>query len=290
MSSYKEYKDLLSKTYDEAVEFLLQKYGSAQDDYYREKSYQRFMNGEIKNITKGKFSRASEGLYCHHIDEKEELNISNQLFVKRYEISFEYQRKDRLVYCDLVEHSILHVLITKETSFKLGNLGFDYHLKPMIEEWYFDKIIPDPEWMKNCYNKSFLVPQEAFDILKEMQKVLGKSYYNNILDYYEEKKRKEEVRKKRVQEREQELKDERNNWIRGAKLLGSESPRQEIVLTMYHLKYKDPTDPFGVDRQKRYKEFDSKMKKYPKDKILEEIKIYLESLREINDESSREES
>ncbi|WP_416150245.1 hypothetical protein ACM26V_04455 [Salipaludibacillus sp. HK11] len=44
MSSYKEYKGLLSKTYDEVVEFLLQKYGSAQDDYFREKSYQKFMN------------------------------------------------------------------------------------------------------------------------------------------------------------------------------------------------------------------------------------------------------
>lgn len=64
MSSYNEYKDLLLKTYDEAVVFLLQKYGSAQDDYFREKSYKKFMNEEIKNITKGKYPRTSEGLYC----------------------------------------------------------------------------------------------------------------------------------------------------------------------------------------------------------------------------------
>lgn len=71
MSNYEEYENLLSKfNYDEAVEFLLQKYGSAQDDYFRENSYQRFLKKEIKNITKGKFSRTSEGLYCHHIDEK----------------------------------------------------------------------------------------------------------------------------------------------------------------------------------------------------------------------------
>lgn len=69
MDSYKEYLVLLSKSYEEANEVLLQKYGPAQDDYFREASYQRFMNGEIKSITKGKFSRTSEGLYCHHIDE-----------------------------------------------------------------------------------------------------------------------------------------------------------------------------------------------------------------------------
>ena len=57
-----QYKDLLSKTYEQAVEFLLQKYGFAQDDYFREKSYQRFMNGEIKNITKGNFTRTVSGL------------------------------------------------------------------------------------------------------------------------------------------------------------------------------------------------------------------------------------
>ncbi|WP_255637603.1 hypothetical protein [Virgibacillus sp. AGTR] len=36
MTSYKDYLDLLSKTYEGAVDFLLQKYGPAQDDYYRE--------------------------------------------------------------------------------------------------------------------------------------------------------------------------------------------------------------------------------------------------------------
>jgi hypothetical protein len=97
MNRYKEYEDLLSKTYDEAVEFLLQKYGTAKDDYFSEKSYQRFMAGEIKNITTGKYKRTSEGLYCHHIDEKKNLNISNQSFIKENKVSFEFQKKDRLV-------------------------------------------------------------------------------------------------------------------------------------------------------------------------------------------------
>lgn len=190
MSMYKEYKDLLSKTYDKAVEFLLQKYGFAQDDYFREKSYQRYMNGEIKNITKGKYSRTSEGLYCHHIDEIKELKISDQIFIKINKIPFEYQKKDRLVYCDLIEHTILHVLITKETDHEFGYQGYDLFLKPLIEEWYIDEKIPSPKWMKNCYHKSFLNPEEAINILKEMQKTLGKSYFSTPFEFHEEKNRK----------------------------------------------------------------------------------------------------
>lgn len=175
MNKYYEYKVLLSKTYNEVIEFLLKKYGFAQYDYYIEKSYHRFMNGEIKSIAKGKCSRTSEGLYCHHIDEIRELNISDKYFVKKNKIPFEYQKKERLVYCDLIEHTILHVLISKETSHKFGLPGYDTYLKPLIKEWYIEEKIPKPNWMKNCYDKSFLKPEEAIKILKEMEKILGMS-------------------------------------------------------------------------------------------------------------------
>ena len=35
------------------------------DDYYREKSYERFLNNEIKHITKGKYSRTNDGVFCN---------------------------------------------------------------------------------------------------------------------------------------------------------------------------------------------------------------------------------
>src|SRR5699024_5944604 len=149
--------------------FLLEKYGAAQDDYYRERSYYRFLKGEIKNITYGKYSRTSEGLYCHHIDEIKELKISDQSYVKANNLSFEYQKKDRLVYCDLIEHTILHTLIAKETSQQYGLPGYLTHLKPMIEDWYIEERIPSPAWMVNCYHQAFLYPYEAVDIVKAMQ-------------------------------------------------------------------------------------------------------------------------
>jgi|SRR5690625_3823144 len=280
VDTYKEYKDLLSKTYDKAVDCLLQKYGPAQDDYFREKSYQKFMNGEIKSISKGKISRTNEGLYCHHIDEIKELNIANPLFIKRKNIPFEYQKKDRLVYCDLIEHTILHVLITKETSNTFGYLGYETFLKPMIEDWYLNKSIPNPGWMKNCYNKSFLDPQDAFNILKEMQRALGESYFDNLLDYYEEVKKKEEERIRKLKELKQARIDKREELIRDAKQLHSKSPRITIVSISYsiYIGYKDPTDIFNRNTTTTYEEYNSKMKKYTKEKILDDLLIYIESL------------
>lgn len=59
MNIKERYLELLTKSYEEAVQILLKKYGKAKDDYYRENSYNRFLNGEIKSITKGKYSRTS---------------------------------------------------------------------------------------------------------------------------------------------------------------------------------------------------------------------------------------
>lgn len=280
MNNFEEYLDLLSKNYEEAVDWLLQKYGPAQDDYFRESSYHRFMNGEIKTISKGKASRTIEGLYCHHMDEIKWLKISDQYFVKTYNIPFETQRKNRLVYCDLVEHTILHVLISKETSFEYGNPGYEAYLKPQIEEWYLDKRIPALEWMKKCYIKSYLEPQRAFDLVKEMQKAMGKSYFNTLKDYYDEKKKIEEKRHKWIEQNNQRQIDDRADQIKIAKLLHHKSPRSEIVTTSYLIRhsYKKLTHSVPFNKSITFKEYDSQMKKYTKEEILDELLVYIEGL------------
>ncbi|GAA0346808.1 hypothetical protein GCM10008931_42570 [Oceanobacillus oncorhynchi subsp. oncorhynchi] len=270
MGCYEEYKDLLSKSYYEAIEHLLLKYSAAKDDYFREKSYQRFMEGKIKNITKGNFSRTSDGLYCHHIDEIKMLKISDQRFVKRNKIPFKYQKKDKLVYCDLIEHTILHALITKETTHEFGYPGYALFLKPLIEEWFVEERIPSMEWMKNCHKKAFLSPQEAVEILKVMEEMLGRNYYSTALEYHEAKQKQEDMQRMMATRLNEE---ERNKWIEKAKLLHSKSTRKEIVDSIYHLKFKDRT----------YEPFVSGMKKYTKDRILEELTIYLKGLSEHKD-------
>lgn len=106
-------------SYLDAVNILLKKYGGSIEDYFKEQSYNRFLNGETKSISKGKISRTNEGLYFHHIDENRYLNLSNLGFIKVQKPPFSVQQKDRLVYCDLIEHIILHTLITKETKKKV---------------------------------------------------------------------------------------------------------------------------------------------------------------------------
>ena len=70
------YKSLLNLEYDNAVQSLIKKYGAALDDYFKESSYNKFLNGEVKSPTKSKTSRTKDGLYCHHIhiDEDKFLN------------------------------------------------------------------------------------------------------------------------------------------------------------------------------------------------------------------------
>lgn len=285
MSNYIEYKILLSKSYYAAVDYLLQKYGSARDDYFREMSYQRFINGEVKSIIKGKFTRTLEGLYCHHIDEIKWLKISDQAFVKKYNIPFETQRKHRLVYCDLIEHAILHVLIAQETSQRLGVTGYDVYLKPMIEEWYIDESIPRPEWMKSCYHKSYLKPNEAVDILRGMENLLGKNYFDMPFDYHESKRKRielfaEQIKAREIEEAELAAKSKINEEqvhierIRNfysvypkfeSMSIPFDIPRLKIIALLYDYKYKD------IIESKRA--LDLMMKPIVRDDLLNELHL-----------------
>lgn len=169
-----DYIYLLNSSYNQAVERLLLKYGPAQDDYFRESSYLRFLNGEIKNITKGKYQRTREGLYCHHIDEFEFENLSNKDFIQTYRYPYTYQARDRLVYCDLIEHLILHTLITKETDGYRGLTGYATYIRPMVNEWYIDKWDPKPEWMKTCKEKAYLPTDQLNILLAQIDIIINK--------------------------------------------------------------------------------------------------------------------
>lgn len=92
-AKYNEYSQLLDATYSQAVAYLLNKYGAVTDDYYKEKSYMRFLNGEIKSISKGKYTRASEGLYCHHISEDKFQNLSDLRFIPNLSTHTTIKRK-----------------------------------------------------------------------------------------------------------------------------------------------------------------------------------------------------
>ena len=163
------YKSLLNLEYDDAVQSLIKKYGAALDDYFKETSYNKFLNGEIKSPTKGKTSRTKDGLYCHHIDEDKFLNLGNNDFILVKKPNFKYQTKDRLVYCNLIEHLILHAIITKKTNGEFGTPGLIVFLIPKVQEWYINKRKPRSGWEVNCYSKALISSDEAKDLLNDIK-------------------------------------------------------------------------------------------------------------------------
>ena len=58
---------ILGMPYDEYVNTLLEKYGSVQNDYYRNEAC----------LTRSGNSRSREGLVIHHIDEDKEAGLSS---------------------------------------------------------------------------------------------------------------------------------------------------------------------------------------------------------------------
>lgn len=99
------YESLLKTSYNEAVKYFLKKYGKAKHNYFKD------TNCTIKN---SQVTRTSEGLYCHHIDEDKAIMLSNDKFAAAN--PYDYQKANRLVYCNLLEHLLLHVKIAENPN------------------------------------------------------------------------------------------------------------------------------------------------------------------------------
>lgn len=96
---------LFRMSYDEYVESLLEKYGPVPNDYYR---------NEVC-LTRTGNTRTREGLIIHHIDEDKEAGLSSMWKYRNpFSMPEEYQKVDRLVYCNLVEHLLLHMKILEK--------------------------------------------------------------------------------------------------------------------------------------------------------------------------------
>ena len=168
---------MLSMSYDEIVKLLLKKYGAAKHDYFTDREC------TIKNKL---VSRTAEGLFCHHIDEDKAIILSNDEYAARN--PFEYQKKNRLVYCNLLEHLLLHVKIAEEprnpdaNENELPGIGgaISYICK-QLNDIYAGKE-PSEEWRKTVTSKV----QDNFDdyisILKRLWYVIEQnSLYKAII-------------------------------------------------------------------------------------------------------------
>lgn len=171
------YEKMLSMSYDDIVKLLLKKYGAAKHDYFTDREC------TIKNKL---VSRTAEGLFCHHIDEDKAIMLSNDEYAARN--PFEYQKKNRLVYCNLLEHLLLHVKIAEEPRNPDANEnelpgigGAINYLCKQLNDIYAGKE-PTEEWRKIVASKV----QDSFDdyirILRHLWSVIEQNpLYKTII-------------------------------------------------------------------------------------------------------------
>lgn len=181
-----ENTQLLDLNYQQCYDFLIEKYSSVPDDYFSEKSYNRFKKGEIKSLSKkSNISRTNDGLYIHHIDEDKQILIANPKIIIDFDIPFSYQKKDRLVYCNLIEHAILHILIAKEDKGKssfghdnqyYGIDGYVNFIRPELVSWLIHRNIPKLTWQKNCRDVILMSKEEAVKLINKLDDFLVENY------------------------------------------------------------------------------------------------------------------
>ena len=141
------YESMLKTNYQDIVSALLKKYGSAKHNYFKDTAC------KIKNPL---VTRTNEGLFCHHIDEDKAIMLCNDKFAVNN--PFEYQKADRLVYCNLLEHLLLHVKIAENPNpdaneNELPGIGgaINFICKD-LNDIYSGKKFSD-EWRKNVADK-----------------------------------------------------------------------------------------------------------------------------------------
>lgn len=150
----KEIEKQKKMTYKELTDYLLEKYGNVPYNY--------FCNESCKSKNH-KNSRSKEGLIIHHIDEDKAIMLATPRVALMN--PYEYQNADRLVYCNYIEHLILHIKIAEEPKHKYAN---EREIPGIGGAVNF--IIPE----LNDYYMGFKYQQEwrinAFDLVKENYK------------------------------------------------------------------------------------------------------------------------
>ena len=155
----------------------MKKYGAAKHNYFKDREC---------TIYNPLVSRSSEGLFCHHIDEDKAIMLSNDKYAAQN--PFEYQKASRLVYCNLLEHLLLHVKIAEEprnpdaNENELPGIGGAINfICKQLNDIYAGKE-PSEEWRKIVASKV----QDSFDdyirILRHLWSVIEQNpLYKTII-------------------------------------------------------------------------------------------------------------
>lgn len=161
----------LDMKYQELVNYLLYKYGKAEHDYFTS----RLCSSVNKMV-----SRSGEGLFCHHIDEDKAIMLSSIKYAQKN--PFEYQKADRLVYCNLIEHLLLHVKIVLEPKAEGANInekqglgGIRNYITGILNDLYNGRVSK-----KEYLNIAFELVKDNFeDYIKILRYLLDEMGKNN---------------------------------------------------------------------------------------------------------------
>ena len=141
----KEYEKIKSFNYLEYCDYLQNKYGIGICDFMT-KSYNK----------NPKVTRTNEGLLAHHKFEDHAIMLSDKEFAMKN--PFEWQQAKNIVYCDYLEHLLLHILICENPSSEknefeaVGIGGVINFIVPELNDFY-SGWETDQQWRKNCHEK-----------------------------------------------------------------------------------------------------------------------------------------
>lgn len=141
----KEYTKVQDFTYLEYCDYLQDKYGIGRADY---------MTKEWEKDTN--VLRLQEGLIAHHKYEDHAIMLSQKERAMQH--PYEWQFAENIVYCDALEHLLLHILICENPSpncesFETVGIGsiFNY-IVPELNDVY-SGWVADKEYKKICHTR-----------------------------------------------------------------------------------------------------------------------------------------
>lgn len=185
----KEFNNIKNYNYNEYCDYLQKKYGKPKEAYFTKDNKLNY------NIF-----RINDGLQVHHILEYLITDLSNTNAIYKYDRLV--QEPDNLLYCDLLEHLFLHILITKQRTFYTNNyvyVGLFGTLKIIqrLNECYDNsRYFTNTEkcWNNKIKNDFIVYIQllkilKSIDCLKSTNQLIGYDYaiMYELSDEYKEK-------------------------------------------------------------------------------------------------------
>lgn len=182
-----ELEKVKGMSYFDYVSYLKKKYGEATVPYMTEKFYKN------KSVT-----RTNEGLVCHHVMEVSVSGLYSPKCAKKY--SYDYQKPENLVYCNLLEHLLLHLKIAqmqiekldKEWEGKVHSVAVSYipvlgmggivdSMAPQLNDLYSGYM--GPTWLQACFD---VIKDDIYDYFCIMHEVIKCVEYGIAINFYPE--------------------------------------------------------------------------------------------------------